>query len=340
MTSREIVKRTIQFQRPDRLAVQFDLLGRTDFAGIGPKPPAGVIWTGTGVDPWGCRWGQSEVVNMGTLVGHPLTDPAQIDTHPVPDFTQDYWWAGAEENLARAEREQRYVTGGIFMILFERMHALCGLETVLMGLLTPADRPAMERLADRIVEVHLTLIEQYRRRFAGRVHGISMTDDWGTQNQSFVKLAFWMDFFAPRYQRLFDAMHAAGFDVWLHSCGKVNELIEGFIRVGVDVVNLQQPRALGIEEVGKQYRGRITFSSLADIQATLPTGRADLIEADAEALAANWMLPAGGFVFSDYGDGRAIGTADQSKLTMYRKFSEISERLYGNPLPAPILPKG
>jgi hypothetical protein len=337
MTSLEIVKRTIKFQRPERLAIEFDLLGRNDRIGIRPTPPEGVVWTGTGIDPWGCRWAQSEVVNMGTLVGHPLTDPAQIDRHPVPDFTQDHWWVGVEETIAQAEREQRYVTGGIFMILFERMHALCGLETVLMGLLT--DRPAMERVADRIVEVQLTLLEQYRLRFGGRIHGISMSDDWGTQNQSFVKLALWMDFFAPRYKRLFDAMHAAGFDVWLHSCGKVNELIEGFIRVGVDVVNLQQPRALGIEEIGKKYRGRISFSSLADIQSTLPTGRADLIEADAEALAANWMLPTGGFVFSDYGDGEAIGTADASKLIMYRKFSEISERMYGNPLPEPILPK-
>ena len=38
-------------------------------------------------------------------------------------------------------------------------------------------------------------------------------------------LTLFADFFAPRYRRLFDAMHAAGYDVWLHSCGQVNELI-------------------------------------------------------------------------------------------------------------------
>jgi hypothetical protein len=118
----------------------------------------------------------------------------------------------------------------------------------------------------------------------------------------------------------------------------VNELVEGFIRAGADVVNLQQPRALGIEEMGRRYRGRVTFSSLSDIQASLPTGRRDLIEADAEALAEHWMLPEGGFHFSDYGEGPAIGASDESKLIMYRKFSEISERLYGQPLPEPIVP--
>ncbi len=336
MTSREIVQRAIHFQRPPRLPVVFELLGRSDTAGVGPEPPEGVVWTGTGIDPWGCRWQQSEVANMGQVKGHPITDLRQIDRWPVPDYAQDLWWRAADAKLAAAESQQRYVTGGIFMVLFERMHSLCGFETVLMDLL--AERAAMERLADRIVEVHLGLVEQFRQRFGRRVHGVSMTDDWGTQQAAFVGLGLWMDFFAPRYRRLFDAMHAAGFDVWLHSCGRVNELIERFIGVGVNVVNLQQPRALGIDDVGRRYRGRIAFSSLADIQATLPTERAELIEADAEALTAHWMTPEGGFIFCDYGDGRAIGASDRSKRIMYDKFSRVSQRLYGQPLPAPVVP--
>lgn len=337
MQSREIVRRSIRIEKPPRLPVQFDSLGCNDFGGVSPMPPEGSVSIGTGIDPWGCRWEQTDsACNMGQVRGHPITDLAQIERHPMPDYSRDFWWRDAEETLAAHEAEGRYITGGIFMVLFERMHTLCGFEPVLMGLL--ADRAAMEVLADRIVDVHLALVEQYRRRFGGRIHGINMTDDWGTQQAAFISFDLWMDFFAPRYRRLFDAMHAAGFDVWLHSCGKINEIIEGFIDVGVDVVNLQQPRALGIEEIGNRYRGRITFSSLSDIQATLPTGRTDPIEADAEALATHWMDPKGGFVFSDYGDGTAIGAQIEAKLTMYRKFSQISKRLYGQPLPEPVVP--
>jgi hypothetical protein len=130
-------------------------------------------------------------------------------------------------------------------------------------------------------------------------------------------------------------MHEAGCDVWVHSCGRVNEIIEGYIRAGVDVVNLQQPRALGIEEVGARYRGRITFQSLADIQATLPTGDQGAIEEDAESLMRHWASSQGGFVFSDYGDDEGIGVPDPTvKEYMYDVFSEWSERLYGAPLPA------
>jgi uroporphyrinogen decarboxylase len=171
-------------------------------------------------------------------------------------------------------------------------------------------------------------------RFGKRLHGVTMTDDWGTQRAAFVSTALWMDFFLPRYKRLFDRMHSYGWDVWVHSCGKVNEIVEGFIQAGANAVNLQQPRALGIEEMGKRYRGRVTFESLADIQASIPTGDPAKIDADALALEKHWMLPTGGFVFSDYGDSAALGLKDDTiKRHMYRRFSEVSQRLYGSPLP-------
>ena len=35
---------------------------------------------------------------------------------------------------------------------------------------------------------------------------------------------------------------------------------------------------------------------------------------------------------------RAIGASTEAKLSMYRQFSRVSERLYGEPLPEPIVP--
>ena len=85
----------------------------------------------------------------------------------------------------------------------------------------------MEALAEKIVEVHLTLVRNISERFRARIHGFHMTDDWGTQQAAFISQDLWVDFFQPFYRRLFNAMHAAGYDVWVHSCGKINEIIEG-----------------------------------------------------------------------------------------------------------------
>lgn len=332
MLSRDIVRKAVHFERPPRLPVTMDSLGVSDVRGLPVKRPEGFTPRVEGEDEWGCVWEKTEVANMGQVKGHPLRSTSEIDKHPVPDYTDETRYVDCEEKLAKADADGKYVNVGIFMVLFERMHSLYGFENTLMGLLE--DRPAMEALADRIVDVHVTFVEEVARRFPGRVHGWSMTDDWGTQQAAFIRFDLWMDFFFPRYKRIFDAMHAAGCDVWVHSCGKVNEIVEGYIKAGVNVVNLQQPRALGIEEVGERYRGRIAFSSLSDIQATLPTGDRTQIEADAEALLKHWATPKGGFVFSDYGDGEAIGIPDERvKPDMYGIFSRWSERVYGEALP-------
>jgi uroporphyrinogen decarboxylase len=108
----------------------------------------------------------------------------------------------------------------------------------------------------------------------------------------------------------------------MHSCGKVNEIIGPLIEIGLNVINLQQPRALGIEEVGKQFAGKICFESLCDIQATLPFKEADAIREEAGLLLEHWGTDEGGFVLSDYGDGEAIGVPLWKKQVMLDAFME------------------
>ena len=330
----EIVRAAIYRQGPPRLPVRFPCFGCNDTAGLPLKAAASFVPQVDGQDEWGCIWAKTEMANMGQVKGHPLPSVEALASSQSPDYGDDSRYEDVPDALQAVQREGKYVTVGIFMVLFERMHTLYGFENVLCDLML--DRPAMEKLADHIVDVHLTLIENIRRRFGDAVHGFTMTEDWGTQQAAFVRYDLWSEFFLPRYKRLFDAMHAGGYDVWVHSCGKVNEIVEGFIQAGVNVVNLQQPRALGIREMGERYQGRITFESLADIQHTLPTGDLDRVDADAGDLMTYWASPQGGFILSDYGDNEAIGVHDpQVKLYMYRRFSEWSERLYGNPLPTP-----
>ncbi len=110
----------------------------------------------------------------------------------------------------------------------------------------------------------------------------------------------------------------------MHSCGKINDVIGEWIDVGLDVLNLQQPTLLGIEEVGRRYRGRICFESLCDIQKTLPFRTGSEICQEAGRLLEHWATPEGGFVLSDYGDGQAIGVSDEKKKIMWRAFTELA----------------
>ena len=320
MTSYQVVKKAIHFDSPDRLPLIFGSLGISDTHSVGTN----AIGTGdhskhATYDEWHCLWARSEIPNMGLVRENPLEDWSALKSYQWPDPDDPAYYEGMEDRFEGSET--KYVQTGIFMLLFERMHSLRGMTNVLTELHT--DQGRMAYLADRIVDFDLAVIRNIGQRFPGRIHGFGFTDDWGTELATFVSPKMWCDFFQPRYARIFDAAHDQGWDVRMHTCGKVNEVIEPLIEIGLDTINLQQPRALGIEEIGRRFAGRVCFESLCDIQATLPFKGIEEIRAEARLLLEHWATPKGGFILSDYGDGDAIGVPLWKKEAMLEAFQEF-----------------
>ena len=339
MNSYEIVKAALYFQRPERLPVIYGTYGTNDFEFV--VAAEGDEYYMEGIDQWGCVWTKTGLNNMGQVTGFPVKNLDDVETFKVPDFNEDRRYKGVAEKISKARDAGKYIGANIFMILFERMHSLCRFEDVLCGLLTSPEKIGV--MADRIIDAQITFVRNLHERFGSDIDGINMGDDWGTQRSEIISYELWMEFFYPRYKRLFDFMHKCGYDVFVHSCGKINNIIEGFIKAGVNAMNLLQPRVLGIKETGQQYSGRVCFFTMADYQTTLPSGNLEQIGRDVEDLMKYWATPNGGLVLVDYGDANAaIGIHGQKakdvKLHMYRCFSQASEKLYGNALPEPIMP--
>lgn len=319
MTRYEIIKRAIEFKSPPRIGVRFDEIGVNDTYtvtfGFGKDYDA----SNPDEDEWGCAHEKTDLPNMGQVKRHPVKTMEELENRRFPDAEDDERYDTVEMVLPFAD--DRYVLGYIGAGLFERLHFLHGFADSLADLhLNPS---MMERLLDIILDFQLGLIRNYHERFPGKIHGITTTDDWGTQQAIFVSVPMWRRFFRPRYKKLIDAAHDAAMHFWLHSCGRINELMPEFIDLGVDVINLQQPRALGIEEIGRDFRGKICFESLVDIQRTLPNGSMEEMEQEAQLLLDRWGTPEGGFILSDYDESAAIQASHEQKRNMFEAFKKI-----------------
>jgi uroporphyrinogen decarboxylase len=342
--ARENMIRAVEFRTPERLPLRFPSMGLDD--------THSVRWNqiGTGdhgyrqtLDEWGCLWVRSEARNMGQVKGHPLESWDAAASFRWPDPADPSFYAGMDARLEGSDGSYRITD--IFMLLFERMHSLRGFQNTLMDL--ALERERAEELADRIVEFDLGIIEGVSRRFPGMIDALGFTDDWGTESALFIDPRLWREFFMPRYRRIFDACRRAGWHVWMHSCGRVNAIVPSLIEIGVSVLDLQQPQALGIEEIGTAFAGRVCFSSLCDIQKTLPRGTPEEIRREAGALLDTWATDDGGFVLADYGDGEAIGAPEAQKQLMleafrsqdrWRKRPSSAGGRSSDPVPAPSTP--
>ncbi|GHT94152.1 hypothetical protein FACS1894141_0270 [Spirochaetia bacterium] len=327
MTSKERVKRAIEFKKPDKLPMEFGVFGVSDTLYFSWNQ----IGTGDNskretLDEWGCTWSRSEVKNMGLVTGNPLDDWEKLSAFKFPAPDDPKFYEGMKERSLKLDRD-KYIKAGIFMVLFERLQSLRGFENLMLDFYI--EREKIEALADRIVDFDVTIIKNMSRMFPGLVDGISFTDDWGTEQAAFISVELFNEFFKPRYEKIFGACHEAGWHVWLHSCGKVTSLIPSLIEAGVDVFNLLQPRVLGIESFGKKFAGKTCFSTCADIQHTLPFKTNEEIAEEVDLLLKYWATSEGGFVVSDYGDAEAVGVridAEKAMFDAYIKYDPFAVR--------------
>ncbi len=334
MESREIVRRAIEFDIPPRLPFFLggswsDKLSRViqDFPNDVcdcwemDRQEAGWFFDNPVQDDWGCMWRTTEVDNMGQVVGHPLEDWGKLATYKPPDPCNPFYFARIEDDIQEAG--DRYVVLTSHFTLFERLHMLHGFARTLEDFYLEPEK--IHRLLDMILEYKIQHMDEAARRFGDRVHGVLLTDDWGTQQNTIVSAEILKEFFLDRYRRLFETIHAHGWHVMLHSCGRINDFVPYFIDAGVDVLNMQQPRAYGIQELGRSFAGKVCFLTTVDIQATLPGGDPGAVRAEARELVEHWSTPEGGFIVFNYGDSDSIGTSDHIAEVMFETFYELRE---------------
>jgi len=325
MIAREVVTRAVEFRHPPRLPVSgYGAVSDVTWIAYDQiRPPE--AGDDPAVDQWLCRWGHTDVPNMGQVKGHPLEDLSRMDEFPWPDGEDPERYVNVpsrlEEIYSDPARRDKYVVTGIFMILWERMHSLHGFENCMMDLMD--DRREIHELADRILAYDIAVVRNMYNICGNRIQAVNFSEDWGTEMDLMISPDLFRRFFLPRYKRLFSVIHECGWHVWMHSCGKINKALPMLIEAGLDIVNMQQPRTNGIEEIGREFAGRICFETLCDIQKTLPVGDRDEVEREAEELLHRWGTPAGGFILGDYGDHVAIGASPEIKEFMLKTFQRL-----------------
>jgi hypothetical protein len=163
-------------------------------------------------------------------------------------------------------------------------------------------RSYIEEIFGYQTDLALENLEIYREACGDRIDIIDVSEtDFGGQRGLLISPQIFDELFRPFMKRINDWIHQhTGWQIFYHSCGTIEELLDGFIEVGVDIINPVQFSAegMGLAELGERFGGRIVFwGGGVDSQKTLPFGSPDQI---AEEVRGNVdiLSHGGGFVFS------------------------------------------
>lgn len=319
MNSKEVVKRTVRFQKPARLAYDFSEEFGSDFVlrSMTPNPDS---FLSKGTDEWGAVWDNIGNSQLGQVVDYPVKEWKDFKTLKVPDVTRDDRWQDIKN--ARVEYGDKFLLCSGLSI-FERLKFLRGVEN---GWTDPLEYPEeTEELLDILVDLNLKAIKKCGEL---GVDGYFMIDDWGVQNSLIMPPLIFRKFWKPRYAKIFKAVHEMGMLSFLHSCGYIVEILDDLIEAGLDVIQMDQQENMGLELLGKRFGGRITFFSPVDIQNTMIFGTLDDIRNYCRKMVKHLWRPEGGFISRCYSDPVGAGHSPEAVKVMCEEFLKISREIY------------
>ena len=189
-------------------------------------------------DAWGTLWKYRIFGVWGFEIDYPLKDYALLEQYrfpPLPAYmTGPAAFAGELEAVRR--HQQSYFCARGALGLFEKLISLRPFEDILCDM--AGEDKDFIALLDRLTEYARRQVEALVRL---GVDAISFGDDYGTQNGLIFSRDMFLKYFKPRYQALMKPIREAGIKVHLHSCGKVDALLEDFREMGVDSIWPQLP---------------------------------------------------------------------------------------------------
>ena len=258
MTAKENLQRVLAFDHPAFVPMSVPVYmlhyngagheARDGSAGDGA--PAGARWT----DIWGVGWHKELPDVMGMVEYSPLADLTRVDDFSFPSAEDPAINAPLLADPLDFDREQLYLAGTHRDLLFEAAYKLVGMQQLFIAM---HEQPAaVKRLLQRITDFHLGLAHLYLAR---GVEWILTGDDLGHQHGLLFSRNMLEEFFLPEYRRLFSLYRDHGIRINFHSCGQIQDMLDIFIDLGIDILNPIQASANDLALVRTRTQGHLTL---------------------------------------------------------------------------------
>lgn len=264
MTSKELVKRSIFFEMPEKIPSQLPLLyynqhlERSDVVRVNYEVAEDFPHKGTQISEWGFVWERLDDT-MGQPKHPPITDWEKFSEYKAPDPYAPGRFAHVAEFVA--QNKEKFIIGDISISGMNFVTFLRGFQETMEDFYL--EREQIQKLNEMVYGFEEEIIRQFCEY---DIDAIGFGDDLGTQQSLLFSKELWQELYKPLYKRQFDLVHQKGKVVYFHCCGQVYDLIPDLIEIGVDVFNFNQPDLLGIEELGRDFGGKVCFCCPVDHQ--------------------------------------------------------------------------
>ena len=215
-------------------------------------------------DVFGVVWDRTIDRDIGNVQGCVLPEPT-LAGYTFPDPLDGRFFDDIPDKIAAYGDCFRVYSIGFS--LYERAWTLRGMENLLMDFL--GHRDFARKLLRAIADYNIAQVTQ---ALEYDIDAVRFGDDWGYQRGLQMGLPIWREFILPELKRMYSVIREAGKYVCIHSCGKVDELFDDLVGIGLNCFNPFQPEVMNVFDLMGRYRRRLAFHGGLSTQRTLPYG--------------------------------------------------------------------
>ena len=314
----EVVKRAIEFRRPDYLPMEIIDVPHVynAYHSLDPDTVRFIPGTEDFDVLWPCCYSWQHTVTGKTAEGeilkedqfglklktpldensvyvlleHPLAGRDSIDGYefPDPDDLDPHF-----ERLGSTIRQKyadRFISAKIDAGIFLTSQFLFGLQDFLM-LLGEKPRAAIETYA-QVADYYKHLVVKFKDAGA---HMITVFEDVGGTGGLLINPNTWRKHFKPILADFYKFVHEQGLYTGILIDGNSGPILDDLREVGIDVFSVVDYSTTGLELIRDKLKGKICINASIDMQHTLPTRTPGEVEQEAARLYEAFHSPDGGF---------------------------------------------
>ena len=266
LTAKENFRECIRGGHPDRYVNQYEALQLM----FSPYTFHSNLLLSPGQKNVVSAWGVTNSFPEGTPGSFPVHTPDKIVVKDIEDWKEyvkapklDYpeeEWFQSKEVYDSVDGNMVYKPIFINPGLFEHTHHLCSMEAALCYYITNPDE--MHDLIRYITDWELTLADKLCTYL--KPDAIFHHDDWGTEDNSFLRPSMFEDFFVDAYKEIYGYYHDHGVELVIHhSDSYAANLVPAMIEMGIDVWQGCMYKN-NVPELVKKYGGKISFMGNID----------------------------------------------------------------------------
>ena len=192
----------------------------------------GTYVEGSHVDTWGCVWSNVKTGMEAIVTGHPAPTREDVHSLAVPD---------EDDNMPHG-----------FMYL--RLGDIRGFEEIMVDF--AEEPPELQMLIDKVLEYNMRQVARKLAKISQPRQIVYFGDDLGMQHSLPVSPEKWRRYLKPCFSQIYAPIKAAGHYVYMHTDGRILDIIPDLVACGVDVVN-PQVGANGLENLAEVCKGKV-----------------------------------------------------------------------------------